>query len=258
MMSFFYELNPCIQAFLAGIGTFAITALGAACVFLFKEINKNIMNILLSVSAGIMLSSSFFSLINPALETSKNLKIPSWLLCSLGIISGCLLLFFCDKIYTNKNKNAKKINNLILSITLHNFPEGMAFGVAFGAAKYGISDATVISAVMLAVGIGIQNFPEGSAISFPLYRDGCSKFKAFIIGSLSAIVEPIAAVIGALIVVKAQIILPTLLSFAAGAMLYVTVVELIPESMASEKKEQMALYLVIGFIIMMMLDVALG
>jgi len=111
---------------------------------------------------------------------------------------------------------------------------------------------------MLAVGIGIQNFPEGSAISFPLYRDGCSKFKAFIIGSLSAIVEPIAAVIGALIVVKAQIILPTLLSFAAGAMLYVTVVELIPESMASEKKEQMALYLVIGFIIMMMLDVALG
>ena len=216
------------------------------------------MNILLSISAGIMLSSSFFSLINPALENAKKINFPNWLLCSFGIMLGCILLFSCDKLYTNKHQNLKRINNLILSITLHNFPEGMAFGVAFGAAKYGIGNATVISALMLAASIGIQNFPEGSAISFPLYRDGYTKFKAFIIGAMSAIVEPIAAVIGALLVVKAQIILPILLSFAAGAMLYVTVVELIPESMASEKKEHMALYLVIGFIIMMMLDVALG
>ncbi len=257
MMSFFENLNPILQALIAGLGTFGITALGSACIFLFKKINKNIMNILLSLSAGIMLSSSFFSLINPALENAEKLNICPWIICSLGIIMGCLLLFICDKLYTKKHTN-KKINNLILSITLHNFPEGMAVGIAFGAAKYGIGESTVISALMLAIGIGIQNFPEGSAISFPLYKNGYSKFKAFIIGALSAIVEPIAAILGALIVVKAQLILPIMLSFAAGAMLYVTVVELIPESMASEKKEHMALYLVIGFIIMMMLDVALG
>ncbi len=255
MMNFFESLNPVLQALIAGIGTFLITAAGSACVFLFKKINNNVMNIMLSISAGIMLSSSFFSLINPALENAKDLP---WLICSLGIIMGCLFLFLCDKVYTKKNPNAKKINNLILSISIHNFPEGLAFGIAFGAAKYGIGNATVISALMLALGIGIQNFPEGSAISFPLYKEGCSKFKSFLIGALSAIVEPIAAVLGSLIVSKAQMILPIMLSFAAGAMLYVTVVELIPESMASEKKEHMALYLVIGFIIMMMLDVALG
>lgn len=250
MMSFFYELNPIIQSLLAGLMTFSITALGAALVFLVKNINKNIMNILLSISAGIMLSSSFFSLINPALSNAESLNMNAWLICSLGIIMGCLLLFLCDKVYSNKN------NNLILSITLHNFPEGLAIGIAFGAAALG--NQTVLSALMLAVGIGIQNFPEGSAISFPLYRDGCSKFKSFVIGALSAIVEPIAAVLGALIVGKYLVILPICLAFAAGAMLYVTVVELIPESMTSKKKELMALYLVIGFIIMMMLDVALG
>ncbi len=246
MMSFFIKLNPIYQSLLAGTMTFIITAMGASLVFLVKKINKNMMNILLSISAGIMLSSSFFSLINPALDSSKNLNINSWLICPIGIILGCILLFICDKLYTNKN------NSLILSITLHNFPEGLAIGIAFGAAALG--NETIISALMLALGIGIQNFPEGSAISFPLYRDGYSKFKAFIIGALSAIVEPIAALIGALIVSKAIYILPLSLSFAAGAMLYVTVVELIPESMASEKKEHMALYLVIGFIIMMMLD----
>ena len=256
MMSFFEELNSVWQALIAGLGTFGITALGSACVYLFKNINKNIMNILLSVSAGIMLSSSFFSLINPAIENANKINQVSWLVCSIGIILGCLLLFVVDKLYSKKNK--KKINNLILSITLHNIPEGMAVGIAFGAAKFGIGETSLISALMLALGIGIQNFPEGSAISFPLYRDGYSKLKAFIIGALSAIVEPIAAVIGALIVIKAQMVLPVMLSFAAGAMLYVTVVELIPESMASEKKEHMALFLVIGFIIMMMLDVALG
>ena len=197
-----------------------------------------------------MLSSSFFSLINPALSNAESLNMNAWLICSLGIIMGCLLLFLCDKVYSNKN------NNLILSITLHNFPEGLAIGIAFGAAALG--NQTVLSALMLAVGIGIQNFPEGSAISFPLYRDGCSKFKSFVIGALAAIVEPIAAVLGALIVGKYLVILPICLAFAAGAMLYVTVVELIPESMTSKKKELMALYLVIGFIIMMMLDVALG
>lgn len=236
------KLNPVIQSLLAGMMTFGITSLGASLVFLVKKINKNKMNILLSISAGIMLSSSFFSLINPALDSG------SWIICSLGIMTGCLLLFLFDKLY-----NA---NNLILSITLHNFPEGLAVGIAFGAV--GLGNETIMSALMLAVGIGIQNFPEGSAISFPLYKKGYSKFKSFLIGSMSAIVEPIAAVIGALIVGKYSFFLPISLSFAAGAMLYVTVVELIPESMTSKKKEQMALYMIIGFIIMMILDVALS
>ncbi len=256
MMNFFENLNPIYQALIAGLMTFGITALGSSCVFLFKKINKNIMNILLSISAGIMLSSSFFSLINPAIENASKIGQIPYIISPIGIILGCIVLFICDKIYMKKNK--KKINSLILSITLHNIPEGMAIGIAFGAAKYGIGESTVISALMLALGIGIQNFPEGSAISFPLFKDGYSKFKAFLIGALSAIVEPVAALLGAILVIKAQMILPIMLSFAAGAMLYVTVVELIPESMASKNKEHMALYLVIGFIIMMMLDVALG
>jgi ZIP family zinc transporter len=167
-----------------------------------------------------------------------------------------ILLYGADKI--NQKKGSNKENNLILSITLHNIPEGMAIGVAFGAVSYNIGNATIMSAIALAIGIGIQNFPEGSAISFPLYSLGYSKLKSFLIGSLSAIVEPIAAVFGALIVIKMQFILPLLLAFATGAMLYVIIVELIPESMANEKKELMALYTIFGFIIMMILDISLG
>lgn len=257
MMSFFYELNPILQAFLATIMTFLITSLGSACVFLFKSVNQNFMDKLLSLSSGVMLASSFFSLINPAIDHSLNLKLTPWIICSAGILIGCLFLFLGDKFY-QKSKNSKRINNIILSITLHNIPEGMAIGVAFGSIAYHIGDATVMSAISLAIGIGIQNFPEGSAISFPLYREGYSKFKAFLIGSLSAIVEPLGAVLGALLVLKMQFILPFLLAFAGGAMLYVIIVELIPESMASKKKELMALYSIIGFIIMMILDISLG
>lgn len=256
-MSFFYGLNPILQSFLATVMTFSITSLGAASVFLFKNINKNVMDKLLSLSAGIMLSSSFFSLINPSIDHALALNIKPWIICSIGILIGCLVLFGGDKIY-EKTKNKKSINNLIICITIHNFPEGMAIGVAFGGVAFGNSGATVMSAISLAIGIGIQNFPEGSAISFPLYREGYSKFKSFLIGSLSAIVEPIGAVIGALLVLKMQLVLPFLLAFAAGAMLYVIVVELIPESMANKKKEVMALYLVFGFIIMMILDISLG
>lgn len=251
-MSFFYELNPVIEAFIAGIFTFLLTLLGSACIFLFKNINKDYMDKLLSISAGVMLSSSFFSLINPSIDYSNELKLIPWIVCSIGLVLGSLLLFLGDKI--NKKKNKKK-NKLLLSITLHNIPEGMAIGVAFG--SIAVTNSTIMGAISLAIGIGIQNFPEGSAISFPLYREGYSKFKAFIIGSLSAIVEPIAAVLGSLLVIRMQFILPFLLSFAAGAMLYVIATELIPESMANEKKEQMALYFVIGFIIMMILDISL-
>lgn len=254
MISFFYELNPIVQSFLAGIITFSFTAMGAALIFIFKNINKSFMDKLLSLSAGIMLASSFFSLINPSIENAKNINISPGIICSLGIFLGCLVLFLCDKLQVKCGKESKT-NNLILSMTIHNIPEGMAVGIAFASAFNG---ETLMSAISLAIGIGLQNFPEGSAISFPLYRDGYSKFKSFLIGALSAIVEPFGALLGALIVMKYPIIMPILLAFAAGAMLYVIVVELIPESMTNEKKERMALYFVLGFIIMMILDITLG
>ena len=257
MMSFFYELNPVLQAFIATFINFLITSLGSATLYLFKNIKQNNMDVLLSISSGIMLSSTLFSLINPAIENAKNLHLTPWIICSIGILIGSAFLFTGDKLY-QKKKSRKKLSNLILSITLHNIPEGMAVGVAFGAAAYGIGNATIMSAISLGIGIGIQNFPEGSAISFPLYKEGNPKFKSFIIVCLTAFVEPIAGVIGAILVIKMQLILPFLLSFAAGAMLYVIVVELIPESMASSKKELMALYSVLGFIIMMILDISLG
>ena len=147
---------------------------------------------------------------------------------------------------------------LIFSITLHNIPEGLVIGVAFGSLAYGIEGATLASAIALAIGIGLQNFPEGSAISFPLYKEGYSKWKAFLIGAATAAVEPFGALLGLFLVIKMQFILPFLLAFAAGAMLYVIVVELIPESMTNEKKDIMALYLITGFIIMMILDISLG
>ncbi|MDD2208042.1 MAG: ZIP family metal transporter [Bacilli bacterium] len=257
MIDFFYNLNPVIQTLLASLLTFFITAIGSAMVFLFKSINKDKMDKLLSISAGIMLASTMFSLINPALSYSNNLNLNSWFLCSLGIFSGGLLLYLGDKFY-QKTKKTDRMNMVILSITMHNFPEGMAIGVAFGSAIYGMPGATVMGALALALGIGIQNFPEGCAISFPLYRKGYTKLKSFLIGAATAAVEPVGALLGLFLAIKFQFILPFLLSFAAGAMLYVIVVELIPESMTNEKKDQMALLLIIGFIIMMILDISLG
>lgn len=254
MVSFFYELNPIIQSLIAGIITFSLTTMGSALIFMCKSINKSFMDKLLSISAGIMLASSFFSLINPSIDKANEIMISPGIICSLGIVLGCIVLFLCDKLQMRCGKKSKT-NNLILSMTIHNIPEGMAVGIAFGSACNG--DA-LMSAISLAIGIGLQNFPEGSAISFPLYRDGYSKFKSFLIGALSAIVEPFGAVLGALIVMKYPIIMPILLAFAAGAMLYVIIVELIPEAMSNEKKEHMALYFVLGFIIMMFLDITLG
>lgn len=250
MIDFFCSLNPLTQTIIASLGTFFINSLGAATIFLFKNINKRKMDILLSISAGVMLASTFFSLINPALDYGKH----SLLMCVLGILFGGLLLFVGDKIYNTKDKT----NMLVLSMTLHNFPEGMAIGIAFGAAINGIPGATIMGALTLAIGIGIQNFPEGSALSFPLYKKGNSKFKSFLISTSTAAVEPIGAIIGLYLALKLQMLLPFFLAFAAGAMLYVIVIELIPESMASKNNNKMAIYLILGFIIMMILDVALG
>lgn len=256
MIKFFSEINPIIAAFIMGLVTFTITSLGAATVFLFKKINQDILDKLLSLSAGIMLSSSVFSLIVPAIDHSKSLNLTPWVICSIGIILGALLLYTTDKI--EEKHKSKKIDKLLLSITIHNIPEGAAIGVAFGALALNNSPESVMKALTLAIGIGIQNFPEGLAISFPMLKKGATKFKSFFIGSISAIVEPISAMLGALLVIKMQFILPLLLSVAGGAMLYVIIVELIPESMANKKKELMALYTIIGFIIMMILDISLG
>ena len=259
-MSFILNLNPIIQALLACIFTWGVTALGASLVFMFKKINKNILDSMLGISAGVMIAASFFSLLEPAIIMANNLKLNTMLIISLGFISGGLLLFIGDKITSKISKRLssnKRILMLIISITLHNIPEGLAVGVAFGSTLYGIDGATLISAWTLALGIGIQNFPEGAAISVPLRREGYSRLKAFIYGELSGIVEPIASVIGAILVLKIRYILPFFLAFAAGAMIYVVVEELIPESQTNDNKDIISMFTLIGFLIMMLLDVLL-
>lgn len=268
MLAFFKNLSFVWQAFIAALFTFSLTVLGASVVFFFKRVNKTIMDALLGFAGGVMIAASFFSLINPAIEMANELKMNSWLVISLGFLSGGILLFICDKIYDfldnrrkSHNSDTSKIKRclmLVLSITIHNIPEGMAVGVAFGSLSYSLAGANLSSALILALGIGLQNFPEGSAISLPLRREGFSCGKAFFYGQLSGIVEPISAVIGALLVLRVKYILPFLLAFAAGAMIYVVVEEIIPESQTNKKKDLMALFTIIGFIVMMILDVALS
>lgn len=259
-MNFFYNLNPIIQTIIAATFTWSITALGAALVFVFKKPNKTMMDAMLGFAAGVMIAATFWSLLNPALEMASKLKMNSCLIVTIGFLTGGLFLFLGDRIYNHFNKNEikKRCFMLILSITLHNIPEGLAIGVAFGSVLYGLEGATSASALLLALGIGIQNFPEGTAVSLPLKRDGYSNKKAFFIGQLSGIVEPIAAILGCILVQKIQTILPFVLAFAGGAMIYVVVQELIPESQTNEKKDLMALFTLIGFSIMMILDIALG
>lgn len=267
MFSFFLDLSPVIQALIATIFTWAVTMLGASIVFFFREVKKSIMDALLGFSAGVMIAASFWSLLSPAIDLSDSMNMISWLVVFLGFFSGGLLLFLGDKLYdfiqrkNDKIKISEKVKRsfmLVFSITLHNFPEGLVIGVAFGSLAYSIEGSTLASALTLALGIGLQNFPEGSAVSLPLRRDGFSRKKAFFFGQLSGVVEPIAAVIGAILVLKIQSLLPFLLSFAAGAMIYVVVEELIPESQSNKKKDLMALFTLIGFSIMMILDVGLG
>ena len=263
MIEFYINLNPILQALIACIFTFSITALGAGLVIFFKNINKNILDAMLGSAAGVMIAASFWSLLSPAISLAETLKMNIILVIATSFISGGLLLFVGDKIFSNlkiknKDNNLKKIIMLVSSITLHNIPEGLAIGAAFGTIAYGLDGATLTSACLLAFGIGIQNFPEGTAVSVPLRKYGLSRKKSFIFGSLSGIVEPIAGVIGAILALKIRVLLPFLLAFAAGAMIYVVVVELIPESQSNERKDLMAMFTLIGFTIMMMLDVMLG
>ncbi len=268
MLNQILSLHPILQAALATLFTWSITAIGAALVYFFKNINKNLMDGMLGFAAGVMIAASFFSLIAPAITMAENLNLIPWLVTFLGFFSGGLLLFIGDKIYDlyekrhprngDKKFSAKRCIMLVSSITLHNIPEGMAVGVAFGSVVYGLEGATLMAAWTLALGIGLQNFPEGTAVSMPLRREGMSRNKAFFLGQLSGVVEPIAGIIGAILVIKIRVLLPFLLAFAAGAMIYVVVEELIPESQTNKKKDLMALFTLIGFSVMMILDIALG
>lgn len=266
MVNYISSLNPVIQALIATLFTWMITILGAAIVFFFKKVNKNILDAMLGFAAGVMIAASFWSLLSPSIDMARNLKMTPYLVAASGFLLGGVLLFIGDKVFDHfdrkkkktKTKSFKRCLMLVLSITLHNIPEGLAVGVSFGSATYGLNGASVGAASLLALGIGLQNFPEGTAVSVPLKAEGMSRLKSFFYGALSGIVEPISAVIGALLVLKVRYLLPFLLAFAAGAMIYVVVQELIPESQSNKKKNVMALFTLIGFSIMMILDVAFG
>lgn len=265
MIDYYINASIYTQVIIASLMTWGITSLGAAIVFFFKNVNKNILDSMLGLSGGVMIAASFWSLLNPAIEKAHSLGLIPWLVALIGILVGSILISGSDYLFQKKLDNNKSISNregikrnflLILSITLHNIPEGLAIGVAFGGIMSGTN--TLLSAVLLAVGIGIQNFPEGCAVSLPLRREGISRGKSFLIGSLSGIVEPISAVIGCSLVILVENILPFCLSFAAGAMIYVVISELIPESQKNKHKNLITMFTIIGFSIMMILDVSLG
>ena len=256
------------MALIATLFTWSITAAGASLVFVFRKPERNIMDSMLAFAGGVMIAAAFWSLLLPSVELSETLGINAALTVVSGFISGGLLLYAGDKIFDNitsskskkdtEHSRFKRCMMLIFSITLHDIPEGLAVGVAFGSLAYEHDNAAYAGACLIALGIGLQNFPEGTAVSLPLMREGLSRKKSFVIGQLSGIVEPVAGVAGALLVSQMRNVLPFLLAFAAGAMIYVVAEEIIPESQTNERKDRMALFTIIGFSVMMLLDVALG
>jgi len=270
MIESFYILHPVLQALLATCFTWGLTALGAAGVFIAKDINKKLLDGMLGFAAGVMVAASFWSLLAPALRMAEGKDIPAWVPAAAGFLLGGACLRGIDTLLPHLHlgfpveeaegvkTNWQRSTLLILAITLHNIPEGLAVGVAFGAAAAGVPSATLAGAAALAVGIGIQNFPEGLAVSMPLRREGMSRLKSFWYGQLSAVVEPIAGVLGASVVILAQPILPYALSFAAGAMIFVVIEELVPESQRGGNTHIATAGSMIGFAVMMVLDVAFG
>lgn len=270
VVEWFEGLNPLTQAILATLFTWFVTALGAGMVFLFKGINRKLLDGMLGFAAGVMIAASFWSLLAPAIEMAKETDLPAWIPATVGFLLGGLFLWIVDKTLPHLHlgfpiEEAEGIKTswhrsvlLVLAITLHNIPEGLAVGVAFGALAADVPAATLGGAVALALGIGIQNFPEGAAVSIPLRREGFSRLKAFWYGQLSGAVEPVAAVIGAAAVITMRPILPYALSFAAGAMIYVVVEQLIPESQLEKNTDVATVGAMLGFAVMMTLDVALG
>ena len=269
ILDFFQSLNsPILQALCAGLFTWILTSLGAALVFFFKGTNRKVLDMALGFTGGVMVAASFWSLLSPAIEMSAGEGFVKVMPAAIGFGLGALFIFGIDKVLPHLHINFKEAEGiktpwrrttlLTLAITLHNIPEGLAVGVLFGGVAAGIPEASIAGAVVLAFGIGLQNFPEGIAVSMPLRRSGVSKFKSFWYGQLSAIVEPIAGVIGALAVTFFTPLLPYALAFAAGAMIFVVVEEVIPETQQDKYTDIATLGFIGGFIIMMMLDVALG
>jgi len=269
MMHSFSALSPVLQALVATLFTYLMTAAGAASVFLLKDVSQKILNLMLGFAAGVMLAASFWSLLDPAIEMSKGKSFPVWLPAAAGFLLGAGLLFALDRILPHLHlflpqeqaeglkTHWQKTTLLALAITLHNIPEGLAVGVAFGAASLSLTGSgTLGGAIALAVGIGLQNLPEGLAVSGPLRAAGVSRQQSFVLGQLSGLVEPLAGVLGALAVTRMMAILPYALSFAAGAMIFVVVEEVIPESQGSGDSDLSTIGLIAGFILMMILDVA--
>ncbi len=264
------SLNPILLSFLATLFTWGLTALGASLVFFFKSVKQKVLNAMLGFAAGVMIAASFWSLLNPAIEMTRTMNKNPLLPAVTGFLGGGLFLFIVDKLLPHLHigleiEQAEGIKTswqrsvlLVLAITLHNIPEGLAVGVAFGALGTTNTSSSFGAAFALAVGIGIQNFPEGAAVSIPLRREGMNRYKSFIYGQASGIVEPVAAVIGAVLVIVMKPLLPYALAFAAGAMIYVVVEELIPEAQQHGSSDFSTVGAMIGFTIMMLLDVALG
>jgi len=271
MIDYIQQFSPVMQAFIATLFTWGLTAAGASLVLFTKDINQKLMDSTLGFAAGVMIAASFWSLLAPGLEMAEELGHIPWLTAVIGFMGGGVFMRLTDKFLPHLHLGLEieqregvktswqRSTLLVLAITLHNIPEGLAVGVAFGAVAANLPSATIGGAVALAIGIGIQNFPEGTAVSMPLRREGVGKWKSFFMGQASGIVEPIAGVIGAIFVLSMQGILPYALCFAAGAMIFVVVEELIPESQRIESNiDIVTMATMAGFSVMMILDVALG
>ncbi len=270
MLEVIQNFHPVVQALLAGLFTWAVTALGASAVFTARDIKQKHLDAMLGFAAGVMIAASYWSLLAPAIEMSQESGLPVWFPPAVGFLLGGIFLRIIDRILPHLHlgfdmdekegikTSWKRSTLLVTAITIHNIPEGLAVGVAFGAVAAGLPSATMASAIALTIGIGIQNFPEGFAVSMPLRREGLSRRKSFWFGQLSAIVEPIASVIGAAAVILARPILPYALAFAAGAMIFVVIEELIPESQRGKNSDVATMGAMLGFAVMMILDVAFG
>ena len=270
MVDWFIGLSPVVQALLATLFTYFVTALGAGLVFFFKTINRKLLDAMLGFAAGVMIAASYWSLLAPAIEMTEAAGGIAWVPATGGFLAGGAFLWLVDRVIPHLHlgfpmSEAEGIQTswhrsilLVLAITLHNIPEGLAVGVAFWALSTDATSATLAGAVVLALGIGIQNFPEGAAVSIPLRREGLGRWKCFWYGQLSGVVEPVAGVVGALAVIVMKPLLPYALAFAAGAMIYVVVEELIPESQLEKNTDVATVGTMLGFAVMMTLDVALG
>lgn len=268
VIAYFETIDPVLAALYATLFTWGLTGLGASLVFFFKGMNRMVLDTMLGFTGGVMIAASFWSLLAPCIEMSPGEGFVKVIPAAVGFFFGAISLYALDKVLPHMHINFKeaegiktpwhKTTLLVLAITLHNIPEGLAVGVLFGGVAAGYEGATIGGAVALAIGIGLQNFPEGFAVSMPLRRQGVSRFKSFWYGQLSAIVEPIAGVVGALAVVTFKPILPYALAYAAGAMIFVVVEEVIPETQQDKYTDYATMGLIIGFIVMMTLDVGLG